>query len=83
MKSEEEEEILEEDVADYRKGESQIIVEEFVVTLLDLPGAIQTYLVLYPLIFVTSIIARSLGWFHNSIFERYLVWYSIPQHSLI
>ena len=75
--------MLEEDVADYRKGESQIIVEEFVVTLLDLPSAIQTYLILNPLIFVTSFIARGLGWFHTSIFERYLVWYSIPQYTFL
>ena len=64
-----EEEYLEEEVADYRKGEGQIIVEEFLVTLLDLPGALQYLLFIAPLNFVTSYLALPLGWLYHSVIK--------------
>ena len=47
-----EEEFLEEDVADYQKGEGMIILEEFFKTLIDFPYAIQNYLIILPLNFI-------------------------------
>jgi len=65
----EEEEVLEEDMADYRKGEGQIIVEEFMITLMDLPGTIQYLFIIAPLNFLTSYVSLALDIFYNRIIQ--------------
>jgi hypothetical protein len=79
----EEEQILEEDVADYQKGEGQIILEEFLITLVDLPGAIQDYLVIAPLNILVSLISRFLTWFYSSVYEPRLVWLNVPNSCIM
>lgn len=78
----EEEEFLEEDIADYRKGEGMIILEEFFKTLLDIPEAIQHYFIIAPLNFVAEYVAKALAWFYNTLIEPRFTFVDIGKVSV-